>query len=51
MAEAFTNYTILAIAHQGDYSAGKDLIIKLDSGNIVRLQRRSIRTREWVASY
>lgn len=50
MAEAFANCTVVTIAHQGDYSAGKDLIVELDSGNVVRVERRSTRTGEWVPS-
>lgn len=51
MAKAFANCTVVTIAHQVDYSAGNDLIIELDSGNVMRVQRRSTRTGEWVASY
>lgn len=51
MAEAFTDCTVITIAHQRDYAAEMDLAIELDSGNLVRVLRRSSRTGAWVNSY
>lgn len=51
MAEAFTGCTVLTIAHQKNYSTDMDLAIELDSGNVKRVLRRSLRTGAWVDSY
>ncbi|EJP67794.1 canalicular multispecific organic anion transporter 1 [Beauveria bassiana ARSEF 2860] len=44
MAEAFADCTVITIAHQRDYAAEMDLAVELDSGNLVRVLRRSLRT-------
>ncbi|KAM3521154.1 hypothetical protein NHJ13051_006425 [Beauveria bassiana] len=51
MAEAFADCTVITIAHQRDYAAEMDLAVELDSGNLVRVLRRSLRTGAWVNSY
>lgn len=51
MAEAFEGCTVITIAHQRNYSDEMDLAVELDSGNVLRVLRRSSRTGEWVDSY
>ncbi|KAM3428813.1 hypothetical protein NHJ13734_008439 [Beauveria thailandica] len=35
MAEAFTDCTVITIAHQRDYAAEMDIVMELDSGNLL----------------